>query len=182
MEHVALSVLEAGLDNIRASPSADGRLELIVRRPADGEREALGEATVDLLTGLVGDNWRTRGAKSTPDGSADPDAQLTLMNARAAMLVAVEPERRALCGDQLYLDFDLSGANVPPGTRLQIGSVVVEITSLPHRGCGKFIKRFGMDAGKWVNSPTGRELQLRGVNARVLSAGVIRVGDPVVKV
>src|SRR5438270_9381854 len=143
MEHVALPVLEAGLDEIRASPSDTGRVALIARRPANGKREVVDEATVDLLTGLVGDNWSTRGSRTTRDRSADPDAQLTLMNARAAMLVAADPDRRALCGDQLYLDFDLSRANVPPGTRLRIGSTVVEITALPHQGCGKFIRRFG---------------------------------------
>src|SRR5262249_20762508 len=99
-----------------------------------------------------------------------------------AMLVAADPDRRALCGDQLYLDFDLSAVNVPPGSRLQIGSVVVEITSLPHLGCGKFIKRVGIEAGKWVNSPAGRELNLRGVNARGIGGGGIGVGDGVVKV
>jgi hypothetical protein len=30
---------------------------------------------------------------------------------------------------------------------------------------------------KFVNSPVGRELNLRGVNARVVRAGTIRVGD-----
>jgi hypothetical protein len=182
MEHVTIAVLEAGLDKIKASPSDRGRVELIARRPATGEREVVAEATVDQVVGLVGDNWSTRGARSTADGSADPDAQLTLMNARTAMLVAADPDRRALCGDQLYLDFDLTGVNVPPGTRLRIGSAVVEITSLPHLGCGKFIKRFGVEAGKWVNSPAGRELNLRGVNARVISGGAVRVGDAVVKV
>lgn len=176
-----MAMLEAGLDVVRQSPSDDGRVELIVRRPANGAREAIAEATVDGALGLIGDNWSTRGSKTTADGSADPDAQITLMNARAAMLVAVEPARRPLCGDQLYLDFDLSTVNAPTGTRLGIGSVVVEVTGLPHRGCGKFLERFGLDASKWVNSPLGRELNLRGVNARVVSGGIVRLGDPVSK-
>lgn len=182
MAHVSLSVLEAGLTDIRASPSDHGRVELIVRRPANGEREPVSEATIDAIVGLAGDNWSTRGASSTADGSANPLAQLTLMNACAAGLVAVDPERRALCGDQLYVDFDLSGANVPPGTRLAIGTAVLEITDLPHRGCGKFLQRFGPDAAKWVNSASGRELNLRGVNARVIEGGIVRVGDAVTRV
>jgi hypothetical protein len=173
--------LEAGIDHVRQAPSDQGRVELIVRRPANGEREQLAEATIDVVVGLVGDNWSTRGCRATPDGSANPDAQLTLMNVRAADLVAVDPDRRALCGDQLYVDFDLSVANVPPGTRLAIGSAVVEITSEPHLGCGKFIRRFGVDAAKWTKSVTGRALNVRGVNARVITGGIVRLGDAVTK-
>jgi hypothetical protein len=176
-----MSALEAGLEHVRQAPSDEGRVELIVRRPANGEREQLGEATIDTIVGLVGDNWSTRGCRTRPDGSANPDAQLTLMNARAAALVAVDPDRRALCGDQLYVDFDLSVANVPPGTRLALGSAVVEITSEPHLGCGKFIRRFGVDAAKWTKSPAGRALNVRGVNARVITGGIVRVGDAVTK-
>jgi MOSC domain-containing protein YiiM len=42
--------------------------------------------------------------------------------------------------------------------------------------------RFGPDATKFVNSPIGRQLQLRGINAKVVRAGVIRVGDAVKKI
>jgi hypothetical protein len=181
MAHAMLNVLEAGLDVVRRSPPDHGRVELIVRRPANGQREVIDEATIDPVVGLVGDNWSTRGSKTTEDGSADPDAQLTLMNARAALLIATDPERRVLCGDQLYIDFDLSATNIPPGTRLAVGSAVLEITGLPHLGCGKFVKRFGADAAKWVNSDAGRELRLRGANARVITPGIIRAGDRVSK-
>jgi hypothetical protein len=137
------------------------------------------EAVLDLTDGLVGDCWRTRGSSSTPDGSANPDAQLTLMNARSAALVAGERDRWPLAGDQLYVDLDLSGDALPPGSRLHIGDAVVEVTALPHTGCGKFVRRFGVDAMKFVNSPAGRELNLRGINARVVTSGTIRVGDEI---
>ena len=114
-----------------------------------------------------------------PDGSANPDAQLTLMNARAAALIAGERERWPLIGDQLYVDFDLSGENVPAGTRLELGSAVIEVTALPHTGCGKFIKRFGIDAQKLVKSAEGRALNLRGINAKVVTPGTVRVGDEI---
>jgi hypothetical protein len=182
MQHRDLAELEAGLGEIRRSPSQDGCVELIVRRPLDGGREVVSEAMIDAVTGLIGDNWSTRGSRTMSDGSSDPDAQLTVMNARAAALVAVQADRRQLCGDQLYVDFDLSAANAPPGTRLALGSALIEITALPHRGCGKFVKRFGIDAMKLVNSPVGRELNLRGVNAKVIAGGRVRVGDPVLKV
>jgi MOSC domain-containing protein YiiM len=103
------------------------------------------------------------------------------MNNRAALLVADEPHRRQLAGDQLYVDLDLSPANLPVGTRLEVGSAVIEVTSPPHLGCVKFAARFGQDAWRFVNSRVGRELRLRGLNARVVSSGTVREGDPIRK-
>ena len=182
MKHLSLAELDAGLDHVRRAPADSGTLELIVRRPATGQREVLTEGTLDLVTGLLGDNWKARGSSSTQDGSAHPDAQITVMNARAALLVARDPGRRALAGDQLYADLDISVANLPPGTRLALGSAVIEVTGQPHLGCAKFLARFGRDALKFVNSRTGRALRLRGLNARVVVPGTIRAGDVIRKV
>jgi hypothetical protein len=179
--HLTVSRLEDGLDHVRSSPTDVGRVELIVRRPAVDEREVLDEGVLDLADGLVGDSWRARGNSRTADGSAHPDMQLNVINARLSSLVAVDPERRALAGDQLHLDLDLSHANLPPGTRLALGSAVIEVTEIPHSGCAKFRDRFGADALRFVNSPTGRELRLRGLNARVVVAGTVRQGDDVRK-
>jgi len=181
VEHLDLAALEAGIDEIRRSPKDVGSLDLIVRRPEVEAREILEEGVLDSVDGLVGDCWRTRGSSGTPDGSANPKAQLTLTNVRSVLLVAQHPERRPLAGDQLYVDFDLSVDNAPPGTRLEIGSAVVEISDLPHRGCRKFLDRYGKDALKFVNSEVGRELNLRGVNATVIAAGTVRRGDTVRK-
>jgi hypothetical protein len=182
MEHFDLATLEQGLDHIREAPKDGGTVALICRRPETEEREVVDEATLDTQQGLVGDNWLTRGSKSTDDGSAHPDMQLTLMNVRSARLIAGSDERRQLAGDQLFVDLDLSVDNLPPGTQLRIGDdATVEITEIPHRGCGKFSSRFGVDALKFVNSEVGRELNLRGVNARIVAGGTVRAGDPIVK-
>lgn len=180
--HLTMEDLMAGLDEIRASPRDEGVLKLIVRRPRTDEREVLREAELDLEAGLVGDNWKTRGSSRTADGSSHPDMQLNIMNARVIALVARQPERWQLAGDQLFIDLDLSAANLPPGTRLRLGSAVVEVTNQPHTGCKKFVERFGMDALKLVNSPVGRELHLRGINAKVVQPGVIQAGDLVRKI
>jgi hypothetical protein len=180
--HLTLAELNAGLDAVRSSPTEAGTVELLVRRPRGGEREELAEGVLDLEQGLVGDSWSSRPSKKTPDGGPHPEMQLNVMNAHAALLVAAgDPTRRALCGDQLYLDLDISEANLPPGARLAIGDAVIEITAEPHRGCAKFSERFGVDAVRFVNSPEGRELKLRGVNAKIVVAGTVRRGDPVRK-
>jgi hypothetical protein len=181
ISHRTTPELEAALAEVRQAPADDGTVDLIVRRPATGEREILDEGALDLAEGLVGDNWRQRGSRHTPDGAAEPDRQLNVINARLSRLVAVDPERRALAGDQLHLDLDLSVANLPPGTRLAVGSAVIEVTEPPHLGCAKFVERFGREAMRFVNSPIGRELRLRGMNARVVVAGTVRPGDTVTK-
>src|SRR6516164_3254856 len=180
--HLTTAELDAGLDAFRASPREAGVLEMIVRRPAVGVREILEEGELDLARGLVGDTWHTRGSRRTPDGSPHPDMQLNIMGSRAAALVAQRKDRWALAGDQLFVDLDLSEKNVPAGTRLAVGSAVLEVTAQPHTGCQKFVERFGREAMMFVNSPIGRELHLRGINARVVQPGVIRVGDVVRKI
>jgi hypothetical protein len=180
-KHLTMAELEAGLDTIQQSPKNEGFIALIVRRPQVDAREVLEEGELDLVKGLVGDTWSVRGSSRTSDGSSHPDMQLNIMNARVIELVAGEKSRWPLAGDQLFIEMDLSSENVPPGTRLALGSAVIEVTDQPHTGCKKFAARFGLDALKLVNSPVGRRLQLRGVNARVVEAGVIRVGDLVKK-
>jgi MOSC domain-containing protein YiiM len=181
LQHVELSGLEKNLDHIREAPSNGGTVELIARRPAVDEREVLTEARLDIREGLVGDTWRLRGSSRMPDGGPNPEAQLTLMNARAAAAIAGERDRWPLAGDQIYVDLDLSLSNLPPGSQVQIGSAVIEFSEAPHTGCAKFSGRFGNDAMRFVNSPIGRELRLRGANCRVVVAGVVRPGDSIRK-
>jgi len=173
--------LEVGLVDVGRSPKDNGALEMIVRRPDIGGREILQEGQLDLAEGLVGDSWKARTSKRTPDGSPHPDMQLNLMNSRVVALVSQDRSRWHLAGDQLYVDLDLSEGNLPAGTRLAIGSAVIEVTAQPHTGCSKFVERFGLDAMKFVNSQERKDLHLSGVNARVVRPGVIRAGDTVSK-
>jgi hypothetical protein len=180
--HRSLDELNAGLPELRSAPKDRGRLDLIVRRPGVGLREVLEEGELDQEVGLVGDTWATRGSRKTADGRAHPEMQLNLMNSTAALLVSGgDPLRRALAGDQLYVHLDLSEENLPPGTRLAVGRAVIEVTAEPHRGCAKFSERFGVDAVRFVNSAEGRQLKLRGINAKVVVPGPISVGDLVAK-
>jgi MOSC domain-containing protein YiiM len=177
VEHLPREHLMAGLGHIRDSPQDGGRVVLVASRPSVGQRELPAEAVLDQNAGLVGDNWLARGSKTMPDGSADPERQVTVMNARAAELVAGGRERMPLAGDQLYVDLDLSVDNLPAGSLLAVGQAVLRVSQAPHLGCAKFVERFGAEAMRFVNSRLGRQLRLRGMNARVVVPGIVRPGD-----
>ena len=178
MDPASQNRFDASLPHVEAAPADRGRLELIVRRPAEGEREVLDAAELDLELGLVGDRWANRDRATTPIYLS---SQLTVMSTR--VLAAIEPDRAqwAQAGDQLLVDLDLGIANLPAGSRLAIGSAIIEIGETPHTGCAKFGARFGSEALRWVNGAAGRERRLRGANAWVVQAGTVRVGDEVRK-
>jgi hypothetical protein len=181
MKHLTREELEAGLDVIRQAPRDAGLLELIVRRPQVGAREVLDSAELTMEEGVAGDSWSRRRSSRTVDGSPNRDMQINVMGVRAIALIAQDKSRWPLAGDQLFIDLDLAAENLAPGTRLEIGTAVIEVTAEPHTGCGKFVQRFGVDAMKFVTSPVGRALNLRGVNARVVQPGVARVGDRAIR-
>ncbi len=181
MTHRTTAELEAFVVTLQLAPKDLGTLDLVVRRPAGGMREVLDEGRLTVADGLEGDTWKVRGSKRTSDGSSHPDMQLNVMSAPLVTFLAGDPDRRALAGDQLFLDLDLSHDNLPAGTRLAIGEAVIEVTAQPHTGCAKFVERFGAEAMRFVNGPVGRPLRLRGLNARVVVEGVVRPGDKVVK-
>jgi MOSC domain-containing protein YiiM len=179
MMHRSAAELEAGLAHVRRSPRDQGTLELIVRRPAVGEREVLEAGRLDTEVGLVGDTWITRGSRRTPDGGPHPGMQVTLVNARAIAVLAGTRESWPLAGDQLYVDFDLSDDSLPVGSTVSVGDAVLEVTGVPHTGCAKFRRHFGEAALRFVNSPVGRHLHLRGINTRVVEGGPIQRADPI---
>ena len=182
VKHLTMQELEAALDHLREAPKDEGVLHLIVCRPDVEQRTVLNEAELDPLKGLIGDNWIVRGSSKTRDGSAHPEMQINIMNSRVTALVAQDKERWPLAGDQLYIDMDLSKDNLPAGARIQVGSAVLEVSPLPHTGCHKFVSRFGMEAMKFVNSTVGKELCLRGINAKVVQGGVVKVGQVAKKI
>ena len=182
MNHRTIAELEAHVDHLRAAPAQTGTLDLVVRRPAVGEREILEEGRLDEVDGLVGDNWLERATSIAIAEGRHLQAQINVMSARMVKFLAATIDEQALAGDQLFLDLDISFANLPSGSRVAIGDeAVIEITDKPHNGCAKFMARFGDDATAFVNSPVGKELRLRGLNARVVAGGAIRPGDKVRK-
>lgn len=175
--HLTADQLAAGLPAIRASPPDAGALLWIALRPAPGERQIVDEIELDPARGAVGDSWCVRPSSRTRDHSPHPGMQITLMNARVIALLAPDRAQWAVAGDQLYVDLDLSGATLPPGSRLAVGDATLEVTPAPHTGCAKFTERFGSEASRWLNTEEGRALNLRGIHARVVVGGHARRGD-----
>lgn len=180
--HLAQTELQSGLPHILAAPRADGTLEMIVIRPATEQRELPETCELTPEDGIPRDRWARDCTRRLPDGQLNPDTQLTLMNVRVLSLLAGGRERWPLAGDNLIVDFDLSRDNLPTGQRVRLGEAVLEISEEPHNGCSKFSARFGPDALRWVNSPDGKLQRLRGVNASVVRAGRVRIGDRITKV
>jgi hypothetical protein len=181
VQHVPFDTLAPQLDAVRAAPRDVGRIELIVRRPQLEQREVLAEAQLDTTVGLVGDTWIERPSSRMGNGQPHPEMQITIMNSRVIEALTQTKEQWPLAGDQFYADFDISADALPAGTQLQIGTAVVQISEQPHTGCAKFKARFGGDALHWINDGEGRALRMRGVNAWVISNGVVRVGDSITR-
>jgi MOSC domain-containing protein YiiM len=175
--HRPLPEIERVAAGIGSSPTGNGVVEMIVCRPSRDERRVLDEGVLDETHGLLGDSWEARGAAN---GGPDPLRQITVINSRVLAAIA-DRDRWELAGDQLIVDLDLSIESLPPGTRLQIGDAVGEVTEPPHTGCSKFAGRFGADALAWANGPTGRPQRRRGMHVRVLVSGTVRSGDAIRK-
>lgn len=180
--HLALAELNAGLPDILAAPKDNGALRAIVIRPMKGQRADLDTCEISLALGAHGDHWTKGCWKSTEDGQPHPDVQICLMNARCIGLIAQERANWPPAGDNLFIDMDLTPANTPPGTRLAIGTAIIEITDTPHNGCASFIERYGRDACIFVNTGEGKKLRLRGIYARVVQDGRVTAGDQVMKI
>jgi hypothetical protein len=179
--HLSLHELQEGLSDIAQSPKDGGLLKAIVIRPETDSRTSLQQCELSPDGGVHGDNWAEGCWMSLPDGRPHPDVQVTIMNARTIALIAQDEARWPLAGDNLLVDLDLSADNLPPKTRLSVGSTLLEITAVPHKGCKKFAARFGVDATRFVNSREGWRMHLRGIYARIIRSGLVAVGDPVRK-
>jgi hypothetical protein len=178
--HRRFADIERIANEMGTSPTDNGIVEMIVCRPAIDERRVLEDGVLDTTHGLRGDSWETR-LTSALGGRPDPLRQITVMNSRVLASIAGHRDRWQLAGDQLIVDLDLSIDGLPPGTRLQIGNAVAEVTEPPHTGCAKFAGRFGADALAWANGRAGRQQRRRGMHLRVLESGTVRQGDAIRK-
>jgi MOSC domain-containing protein YiiM len=180
--HLTDAQIEAGMPEVLQSPVDHGVLEAIVIRPATGVRIELQESRLSAERGTEGDRWADHCWSSLPDGSPNPEVQICIMNSRMIQLLAGDRSRWALAGDNLFVDLNLNRESLRTGQQLAIGDCIIEITEQSHNGCAKFSERFGPAALRFVNSPTGKQLRLRGIYAKVVQAGLVRVGERIRRV
>lgn len=180
--HLTRAELAAALPQVTAGPKDHGELKAIFVRPGPGQRLDVSSVAISSAGGLEGDHWAKGCWKSLPDGSPDPDVQVFIMNARFLDLIAQERSHWASCGNSFVADMDLGADNLPVGTRLKAGSAELEITAVPGTGCEAFIEWYGRDACVFVNTGEGKKNRLRGVYARVVKDGVVRIGDTLTKI
>ena len=169
--HRSLESLEEAFRALPAAPKDSGRVVLIVRRRADGVRETLDRVQLSLEEGVPGDGWGRRPPRN-------PEAQLAVMRGAVAELIA-NGQQLTVFGDNLFVDLDISAANLPLATRLRVGKAVVEVTAKPHNGCHKFKGRFGEDALRFVQAPPTRPQNLRGIYWKVVEPGEAAIGDAI---
>lgn len=181
-KHLTRAELMAGLPDILAAPKDNGMVEAITIRPLSETRQVVQSAQISLAGGVEGDHWAKGCWKSTDDGQPHPDVQICIMNSRCIDLIAGGRDNWAPAGDNLFIDMDLTPDNLPPGSFIAIGTAVLEITTTPHNGCAKFIKRYGRDACVFVNTGEGDRYRLRGIYGRVVQDGRVSAGDVVSKV
>jgi MOSC domain-containing protein YiiM len=167
--HLSLDALEDGLAALPPPPRDRGRVTLIVRRRADGVRETPARVELTRERGVPGDRWQ----RLQPDA---PQMQLAVMQQDLAELIA-NGQPLSLFGDNLFVDLDLSAANLPFGSQIRVGSAIVEMTPEPHDGCHKFAGRFGNDALRFVATKATRAENRRGVYWTTIEAGEVAVGD-----
>ena len=180
MAHLPTEQISERVAALEQAPTNDGTVSALLIRPDTDVREVVDSLHVVPGGGIVGDNYIARGNGKTPDGKAHPEAQICMMNWHIlSVLSDGDAELWPLAGDQLLVDFDISETNIPAGTRMTIGSAVLEVANKPHNGCAKFAQRFGMDAARWVNSDPVQHY--RGINVMVVAEGDIAVGDRITK-
>jgi hypothetical protein len=160
--------------NTLQTPKDDGTVTLLMSRREGGRRELLKSARLEIDGGIPGDSWGRNPKRKL-------EAQLATMQTDVVELIA-NGQPLELAGDNLYLALDLSKENLPTGSCVRIGSVLLEVTTMPHDGCKKFRARFGEGAHRFVCTPELRHRNLRGIYFRVVEAGEVSVGDPAVVV
>lgn len=169
---LSLASLRLALDALPAAPRETGVLTRIVRRLDGGVRESLMHTTLTREAGVPGDAWGRAADREVV-------AQITVMQADIAALIA-NGQSEELFGDQLFVTLDLAAPLLPIGSRVRVGTAVLEVTPQPHNGCQKFLARFGSDALKFASMKGLRHRNFRGVYMTVIADGHVAVGDPVV--
>ena len=153
------------LARLMDGPVLPGLVRWIGLRPdRHAPMRAVEEAVIDTVEGVVGDRWHGR-----PGGNR----QVTLITAEGLDAIARFLGREAVPPEDVRRNLVVSGINLLAlkERRLQVGSAVLEVTGECHP-CTRMEVILGPGG---YNAVRGQG----GVTARVVEAGVVRVGDRV---
>jgi hypothetical protein len=162
---------------LSAAPRDSGRIVQLCVRPDVNKRAFPEVLELCPRRGAIGDRWEWRTWMHLPDGSPDPRVQLALMDHRILAFLQDLTGCSHHPGDTCLLDLDLHADRLPAGSRLQIGSAVLEISDVENDACGKFATHYGAEVFSWIRAPANRARRLRGAFARVVQGGLVRNGD-----
>ncbi|MFT3781378.1 MAG: hypothetical protein QM790_05120 [Nibricoccus sp.] len=167
---------------IPALPKNDARVEALCVRPDLGAREIREEIDFDPVHGAIGDRWERKTWMYLPDGKPDPRVQIAICNAQVIAMLQELTETNHHPGDTLFTNLDLSHANLPRGSKLQVGNAIIEISDVENDACMKFAKHHGSVVLDWIRLPQNRPLRLRGAFAKVSVGGKVRIGDVIKRI
>jgi len=168
--HLKWDRLLEGFEALAAPPTGAGLVHAAVCRQSGEQRTMPARVRLCPDQGVVGDRWM--------HGSANLKMQVAIMRADLAHLIA-NGQHAALFGNNLLVGLDLSADNLPPGTRLRLGTALCVVSEEPHNGCSQFARRFGTAALKLTADKRWRDQNLRGIYLTVITAGEVRPGDGV---
>ncbi len=169
--HLSLADLETRLARLAPAPTESGRVVRLQARPSGDHRTTPERVHLSAARGVSGDRWTSEQEKGTEN-------QVTAIQASVAALIA-NGQELGLFGDNLFVDLDISTANLPAGTQIRAGEATLEVTPMPHDGCRKFRARFGADALRLVARRETRGRNLRGIHLKVVEDGDVCVGDEI---
>lgn len=180
---MGVSKYQQAVEHAQSAPIGAGRVDFLINRPSEGVHVPVRELYLDVDSGIHGDRWQKTAWLRLPDGSPDPRVQVSLTNTRVMQcFTGTEVDAVFGCGDNIYTDLNLSETHLPVGMRVQIGKAVIEVSDVMNDACGKFVQRFGKDAFNYIRQSQNLPLRLRGLFARIVRSGAIRIGDPIILV
>ena len=181
VNHVSFAECEQALDHINRAPLDEAEIDCLCARPDFGTRAFPDKLILTVDHGILGERWTHSPWLTLPNGDPDPRIQVSILSKRVMDLCWRDRERVIHPGDPFVVDMNLGEANMPVGTRLAIGTAIVEVSDKFNTACVKWRDRYGQDSLHWMNLARNRPYRLRGILCRIVQDGEVKLGDRLAK-